>query len=270
MRIGYFYFSPFYKRLTNITWKKFRLFFIVFGISFKSSKKVPYPSFINMKTQELKPKLGEGVYTAPDASIILNIPQYKIRRWISKYWEMDFYDFNVYTWGEGRERGFNFYTLMELIAVNSFREIGLSFRKIKKAHDILSNLIKTPYPFASSRLLSDRKNIFLDQDNMDLLGLDNQMQYSFKNLVTPYCIKIDFNTKTGLAKRYWPMGKEHSIVVDPNHSFGQPIIKDTNITIYSILNFINSGETTESISRFFEIDQRYIQDVLLFKDRLAA
>jgi hypothetical protein len=130
-----------------------------------------------MKTEKLKPKLGEGVYTAPDASIILDIPQYKIRRWIAKYWEMDFYDFNVYTWGEGREKGFNFYTLMELIAVNSFREIGLSFRKIKKAHEILSKLMNTPYPFASSKLLGDKKNIFLDQDNVDLLGLDTQLQY---------------------------------------------------------------------------------------------
>jgi uncharacterized protein (DUF433 family) len=73
-----------------------------------------------------------------------------------------------------------------------------------------------------------------------------------------------------LAKRYWPMGKQYSIVVDPNNSFGQPVIKGTNITVYSILNYINAGESLESISRILEIDPKSVKDVLSFKTRLAA
>lgn len=66
------------------------------------------------------------------------------------------------------------------------------------------------------------------------------------------------------------MGKQYSIVVDPNNSFGQPVIKGTNITVYSILNYINAGESLESISRILEIDPKSVKDVLSFKTRLAA
>lgn len=43
-----------------------------------------------------------------------------------------------YTWGERRDKAFNFYTLIELMAVHSFRETGVTFRVIKSAHGRLA------------------------------------------------------------------------------------------------------------------------------------
>jgi len=64
------------------------------------------------------PEIGSGVYSVPDAADILGFPIDKIRRWIKSYWENKFIDDGTpYTWGEGRERGFNFHTLVELIAI---------------------------------------------------------------------------------------------------------------------------------------------------------
>jgi hypothetical protein len=37
-----------------------------------------------------KPQLGKGIYTIPDAAVILDLPGEKIRRWIKKYREMEF------------------------------------------------------------------------------------------------------------------------------------------------------------------------------------
>ena len=216
-----------------------------------------------------KPELGNGIFTVPEASIILDIPSYKINRWLSKYWEMDFQDKNVYTWGRDKDRGFNFYTLMELIAVYSFRTVGLSFFKIKEAHKILGNILKTHYPFATSRLLTDGKNILWDSKK-DLMILTKKKQYVFKAIIEPYCKNIDFNDQTYLAKRYWPLGKKHSIVVDPHHGFGQPTIQGTNISVFSLIQYIESGESMNSISKLFNIKLKEVRDVVLFNDRIAA
>ncbi len=223
----------------------------------------------------MKPTIGEGLYTVPEAARILNLPQHKVGYWIRKYWELDFVNStdtkkNIYTWGKSRERGFNFYTLIELIAVKSFRDLGLSFNKIKLAHELLAKVLKSPYPFANSKLLSDGKTIFLDEDNADLLGIDIKLQYSFKEIVSPYCKKLEFNTETNLARRYWPLGKDKSIIIDPHHSFGQPIVLGTNITTNAILNYLHAGESKIFISKIFEIKIKMVEDVIIFGQRQAA
>ena len=76
-------------------------------------------------TKHSNPRLGEGVYTVPDASMILNFPKTKLRRWVRQYWKSNFTgpngsitgDSNV--WGEARETAFNFYTLIEIFSVIS-------------------------------------------------------------------------------------------------------------------------------------------------------
>lgn len=171
--------------------------------------------------------------------------------------------------GKG-DRGFNFLTLIELIAVDSFRRLGLNFNKIQKAHEILIELTGSMYPFATSRLLSDGRTIFLDDEKSELLGIDNKLQYSFKELVKPYCEKLEFNEKTKLAERYFPLGKKHSIVVDPHHNFGQPTIKKTNISVQAIVNLLKAGESKEFISNIYNLKISEIEDVIEFSYSNAA
>lgn len=227
-----------------------------------------------LQKEEIKPRIGEGIYTVPEAAQILNLSTSKVRRWIKKYWELDFLNENneidSYTWGESRDRAFNFYTLIEIIAVHTFREIGVSFQKIKLAHEILGEILDTLYPFSTSQLMTDGITIFYKYDDAALLNLDKSMQTSFKRIIEPYCQKIDFDESSYLAQRYWPLGKEHDIVVDPHHSFGQPTIAGTNITVDSLLTLIRAGEDKEVIASLFEISVEKVDDVLLFQHRLAA
>lgn len=219
-----------------------------------------------------QPELGKGIYSIPDAAQILSMPTNKVRSWVKKYWEHDFLDSNessVYTWGEQREKAFDFYTLIEIIAVDSFRKIGVSFPKIKLAHQKLSELLKTKYPFAHAELMSDGDNVFYDIES-SLLELSEKQQFSFTELVAPYCKKIDFQQRTQLAERFWPLGKDHHIVVDPHHSFGRPVITGTNITTDAILNMLKANENPEFIASIYNLDLSEVKDVELFMSLNAA
>lgn len=225
---------------------------------------------MNNTKADISPQLGKGIYSIPDAATILDLPKNKVRRWIKKYWEMEFVKENgEYTWGEGRERAFNFYTLIELITVHTLREYGVTFPVIKEAHDRLSTLLETPYPFANSELLSDGDRIFYEHDT-SLLQLDKKQQFSFTRLVAPYCKKIDFHDKTLMAERFWPLGKNHDIVVDPHHHFGQPVLVGTNITVYTIINLLRAGESPEFIAELYELDLKQVEDARRYMKRLAA
>lgn len=224
--------------------------------------------------EKIKPRIGEGIYTVPEAAHILNLSTPKVRRWIKKYWEIDFpgenHAIDSYTWGESRDKAFNFYTLIEIIAVHTFREIGVSFQKIKLAHEILAGILETIYPFSTSQLMTDGITIFYKYDDAALLNLDKSMQTSFKRIIEPYCQKIDFDENNYLAERYWPLGKEHAIVVDPHHSFGQPTIAGTNITVDSLLTLIRAGEKKEIVASLYDISVREVDDAILFQHNRAA
>lgn len=219
-------------------------------------------------------KIGEGIFTIPEAAQILNLSSAKVRRWVNKYWEYDFLnnedDYSSYTWGESRDKGFNFYTLIEIITVYTFREIGVSFHKIKLDHELLSDILETIYPFSTSQLMTDGISIFYKYDEAALLNLDRSMQTSFKRIIEPYCKKIDFDEKNYLAERYWPLGKDHHIVVDPHHRFGQPTIAGTNITVDSLLTLMRAGEEKKDIADLYEIPVEQVEDVLFFQHHLAA
>lgn len=222
-----------------------------------------------------EPKLGEGIFTIPDAAFILNLPKDIVRRWIKNYWECTFLENGTseelkYTWGISRNKAFNFYTLVEIIAVFSLRKIGVSFNKIKIAHNQLINLLNTPYPFATSKLISDGGVIFWDYDESILVDLDKTLQLSFKKIINPFCKKLDFSENTNLAQRFWPLGKEHSIVVDPHHCFGQPTLFGTNITTESIIKLLHAGEEKFCIAEMYNLNVNQIEDVELFDYKDAA
>lgn len=222
-----------------------------------------------------EPKLGEGIFTIPDAAFILDLPKDIVRRWIKNYWEQTFLknesnDELNYTWGLGRNKAFNFYTLVEIIAVFSLRRIGVSFHKIKIAHGQLINILNTPYPFATSKLMSDGGIIFWDYDESILIDLDKTLQLSLKEIIRPFCKKLDFCENTNLAERFWPLGKDHSIVVDPHHCFGQPTIYGTNITTDSISKLLLAGEDKACIAEMYNLNIHQIKEIEVFEFKAAA
>lgn len=222
------------------------------------------------------PDIGEGVFTNSDAAAILNLPTDKVRRWVKKYWEMDFLQHTVdadadirYTWGEKREKAINFFTLIEIIMVHYLRREGAGFQKIKTAHKELGEMKQTLYPFAHAEVWTDRKNLFYDLKT-SVMELDSKRQLSFSEMVKPYCKKIDFRESTRLAERFWPLGKDRSVVVDPHHHFGQPVISGTNITTDSIISMINAGESPDFIASIYELNVNAVKDAMEFEDRSAA
>lgn len=218
--------------------------------------------------------IGTGIYTVTEAARILNISGQKLGQWVRKYWELDFindYPLGkaVYTVGERSERVFNFFTLIEIISVAKFRAMNISFYRIKEAHKIAAEVLETPYPFAMEGFMADGRKIFHNQDLIASLLLDKTKQLEFRQLIEPYCMKIDFEENTKLAERFWPLGKNRDVLVDPNHRFGEPVIKGTNISTSIIYNLHLAGEPASFIAEEYNITEKSIQDAIEFHQRAA-
>lgn len=217
-------------------------------------------------------KLGNGIYSIPDLAFILQLPQAKVRRWMNDFWDVRLGEKykGKYSWGEGRDKATNFYTLIEFYVFYQLRESKVGAGTILKAHEAMASQLKTPYPFASSQVLTDGRSILYILDDGTTINADKSKQIAFREIIENFCKKIEFS-KTNLAERYYPLGKQHHIVVDPHHQFGQPVIEKTNLLAETIYDLYQAGETKEFLARLYNISVKEVNDaVALFNLKAAA
>jgi uncharacterized protein (DUF433 family) len=220
--------------------------------------------------------LAAGAYTLPDAARILGQPLASLRRWVSGIPNEAASKPRHHPAGKlasrdiGRDQHIDFYTLIELFTVAELRKAGLSMKTLRQSREELVQSFKTPYPFALKGLLVNGKKLLKELGNEALLELGTKGQTVFEEIIKPFCQKIDFDTTSNLASCYYPKGKEVPILVSPNHAFGRPVIKGTNIPTETIACLLRGGETPEDIAFGYQLTVEEIACVQKFELDLAA
>lgn len=219
-----------------------------------------------METAILSPQLGSGIYSIPDMAMILKLPKQRIRYWLNEFWNsrLNSEKNTGYSWGEGKEKATSFYTLIEFYTFSQLRLHKIGAAKILKAHKVISEQLNTPYPFATSTILTDGKRVFYSPDDMEtIIRADESLHFMIAKIIQEFCKKIDFNSNE-LAERYWPLGKEKCIVVDPHHQFGQPTLKDTNILSETLYLMHKGGESNKFIAGLYNLPVNSVRDAIDF------
>lgn len=219
----------------------------------------------------MKSKIGEGIYTTSDISKILLLQPSKVRRWVNNFWDKKFSQNNSeeYSWNEGKEKYVNFYTFIEIYVFDELLKLGLSYKSIITAHIEISQELNLLYPFANSKMLVSKNNIFYYLNNETLVKADKTKQIGIKGIIENLYEKIDLNSEK-YAERFWPLGKETSIVIDPHHQFGQPTISGTNILANTLYSYYKGGESVETIANLYEINTKQVSDAITYMTRKVA
>jgi uncharacterized protein (DUF433 family) len=226
---------------------------------------------IYMKDTQLAQTLGTGIYSIPDLSFILRLPQDKVRRWMNEFWNdaLSQKHNTTYSWGIGKDKATNFQTLIEFYVFYQLRELKITTATILKAHEDISNRLNTRYPFATANILTDGKNIFHLFNDDTLVSANLTQQIGFKQIIEKFCKKIEFS-QDNVAERFWPLGKEKKIIIDPHHQYGQPTILSTNILAETIYNLYKAGESKELIKNIYNLSSTEIDDAILLFNLSAA
>lgn len=217
-------------------------------------------------------ELGSGVFTLSEMAVILDLPKTKLRYWVTQFWEGKLgstYNFS-YSWKTEGSKAVNFRTFIELYIMTKLSQAGVKPTQVVEAHKFLSEHYKTPYPFANKNAVESlrtegRKIYFAFKDN--LITLDGTSQLNL-DVIKDFFLHLDFNDDD-LAIRFWPLGKEHSIVIDPNRKFGHPTIAGTNIYPETIANHLTAGDPKEYLAEVYNISYSQIDDALKYCSKAA-
>jgi uncharacterized protein (DUF433 family) len=223
--------------------------------------------------------LGVGLYTVPEAARLTGIPQARLRRWLRGY---------TYRIGEAVEAsepvwrrqlpeidgtlGLGFLDLMEARFVDEFRKAAVPWRVIRLGAERARELYGADHPFSSQRFRTDGRTIFaeiIDQTGEPQLLDLVKSQFAFARVIGPSLYAgIEFSNRD-MPVRWWPLGRQTPVVIDPARSFGQPIVSTAGIPTSVLADAVVAEGSVAKVARLFRIPPQSVHAALRFEQRIA-
>jgi uncharacterized protein (DUF433 family) len=230
--------------------------------------------------------IGTGIYTTAEAAALLKAPPAEVRRWAFGYsrvrqGERRAYEPLIRTTLptlEGQQ-ALTFVELVEMMFIKGFRQTGVSWNTIREAASVAARLYETEHPFAMRQFFADPGGVYALLREVDggesLVSLVGSGQHVFTELVRPYLGQLEF-APSELPMRWWPLGKEGRVVVDPAVSFGQPIVAEAGIPTRVLAEALkaeteyNPTTALERVAWVYKVPERHIRAATRFEEWLSA
>ncbi len=225
----------------------------------------------------LEARLDEPTYPAADAGRFIGLSPDRVRRWLKGY----SYEYHaqlvnqrpVITGSRANETSFaSFLDLVDLLFVRRFLDHGISLQKLRKALDEASRILNTRH-FARQNFFTDGRAIFLEvkQSGGAMLELLSGGQWVIAEIISELADQIEFDSRLGLASKWFPLGPDGSVVLDPMVAFGRPSIVGKGVMTANVYDFfLAEGRQVRPTCRWLDLTQQQVYDAVRFEESLAA
>jgi uncharacterized protein (DUF433 family) len=104
-----------------------------------------------------------------------------------------------------------------------------------------------------------------------LLHLLSGGQWVIAPIIKQIAERIDFHEETGVAERWYPMGRGGQIVVDPTVSFGAPTIVGRGTATANVYDlFLAERKDASRVSSWMELPELEVKSAVRFEEMLRA
>ena len=170
----------------------------------------------------------------------------------------------------GKQKGtaLSYLQLVEVAFVATFRSLGVSLQRLRKAHDYLETVFEAEYPFATLRLETEGSHVLMDLLDVEpdrelekVVIADEGGQLGWKSLVGERFAEFDY--EHDLAVVWHPAGRESEVAIDPRISFGAPQV--SGIPTWAIRGRSVAGELIQDIAEDFGLSDDQVKEALVFE-----
>lgn len=222
--------------------------------------------------------LGIGIYTVREAALLTGVSSEAIKRWLWGYRHKStdritrhepLWVSQIPTVDDVKALGFR--DLIEIKFVAHFRERGISLQSIRKTIDRATELLAQSYPLSSVRFKSRGGSIFAEvlEEHERKLVFDlytGQLLLSF--MWDKLYDALEYSEFEELA-RWYPLGKNRRVVVDPKRSFGRPISLE-GVPTAILASSLRTEKTIEKVAYWYRVDPDSVRDADEYERMLAA
>jgi uncharacterized protein (DUF433 family) len=171
----------------------------------------------------------------------------------------------------------SFLMLTEIVVAVKFRRSNVRLDTIRRAHQFARDFFKVAHPFAFKEFEALGGHVmheFSIQNGGPALyrAVDTEgMQPALPMPVLQRVHELDFANEQTYAARWFLLGREIPVVVDPRFAAGRPSIAGRGIRAKTILTrFFSVGESISALAEDFELDTDVIELIIRNKEALAA
>ncbi len=159
---------------------------------------------------------------------------------------------------------------MEIRFVGAFIDAGVSWKVMRKAHAAAKAKLFTEHPFCTHQFATDGRNILhqeaqLSGDKLLFDITDNQQE--FERLISPFLKELEIDHG---GMRWWPLGKQRLVVVDPVRNMGQPTVNRSGVPTRVLAQSVRTNGCVESVARWYEVTHDEVRDAVAFEQQIAA
>jgi uncharacterized protein (DUF433 family) len=171
-------------------------------------------------------------------------------------------------------RALTFRDLIEVRFVDAFRQHGVGWRVIREANELGQQLFGNTHPFSTRKFRTDGRGIFVDiasrteQDDPALLDIVRR-QYAIKQIVAPYLKGLEISGADEIL-RWWPRNRRGGIVLDPERSFGEPILSTSGVPTRVLALAFAAEQSIERVAEWYQLRPRAVQAAVDYERQLAA
>jgi len=223
--------------------------------------------------------LDAPIYEAAEVARLVGLTPSRVRRWLFGYHYRVGADKRerkqvpvVHREGTERSRYASFLDLIELLSVKSFLDKGLSLQRVRRACDEAASLLRLDHPFARKRFFTSGREIYLEiqsnQEVTDLLQLLSGGQWVIESIIREFAEQIDFDLESELASKWWPLGKDEYVVLDPLVSFGAPSIVGRGVKTANVYDLYRAErQRTEVVARWMSLTLAEVDAAVRFEKK---
>ena len=169
----------------------------------------------------------------------------------------------------GKERGkpLSYVELVEVALVATFRRLGISLQRIRRARDYAAKTLDSVYPFAEFEFQTDGHRLFLEMQGVEMPEIERIIvadaggQLGWRPLVAGRFAEFDYEDQ--LAVQWHVAGRQSPVVIDPRVAFGGPAVQ--GIPTESLKGRWNAGESLADLQEDFGLSRTDVISGLEFE-----
>lgn len=239
--------------------------------------------FMDAGTDTLQDKralVGIGLYTVPEAARLSRVPYRTIRRWMLGYADQR---------GESARDvpplwrsqvpkvddtvGLSFLDLIEIRFVHAFRRHGVSLTVIRRTAERAYEIFGRDHPFTRTRFRTDGRSIFAEVlEETGQSGLLNvpASQYAFRQFIEPSLYaSLEISDEDDVL-RWYPDYPKRRVVVDPDRSFGRPIVVQGGVPTEILAQAARAEDSEQRAAKLFDVSVTAVRAAIAFEASLAV
>jgi uncharacterized protein (DUF433 family) len=169
----------------------------------------------------------------------------------------------------------SFYDIASAHVILGFRGKKISLKSVRDAiRYYVTEIDPQKYPLLSEDFHTFGKDIIIEKLGQHI-SLTKHGQLAISKVVERYLDRIERDPHTKMPVRFAPLKspslRGHDvIVIDPNISYGKPVIRGTRITAEFIAGRRKSGESVTALARDYRLSRRVIQEAISYCSQKKA